>query len=312
MSKIKGEGPAPSTLSDVFNGKSVPSRHTLRALLKACGVDEAGQQPWLAAYERVSTAGLRRPAGAVRVRDADPRRLGVHASIQVEAGADDLPTYVPRDFDAELRTAVTVASRAGGMVLLSGGSSVGKTRALCETARAVLPEWWLLHPVDAARVRAFAQTPAPRTVVWLDELQRYLDQPEGLPAGLIRDLLAAGTVVLATLWPDEVATRSAPRVPGEQDRHAEDREVLKLARIIDVPAAFSPAEWNRAEQLAGDGRIRIALQHADPGVTQVLAAGPELIRRWQHAPTSQCYGQAVITWLCLRVVTPAAREFCFH
>ena len=101
---------APSTLSDVFNGKSVPSRHTLSALLKACGVNEADQQPWVAAWERVSTVGLRRPAGAVRVRDADPRRLGVHASIQVVAGADGLPPYVPRDFDAELRTAVTAAA----------------------------------------------------------------------------------------------------------------------------------------------------------------------------------------------------------
>ncbi|GAA2908908.1 hypothetical protein Acy02nite_88620 [Actinoplanes cyaneus] len=164
-----------------------------------------------------------------------------------------------------------------------------------ETARAVLPDWWLLHPADASGVRAFAQAPAPRTVAWLDELQRYLDQSGGLPAGLIRDLLAAGTVVLATLWPDEVSVRSAPRDAGTDDRYAEDRELLKLARIIDVPAVFSREERSRAGQLAADGRIRTALEYADSGVTQVLAAGPELIRRWQHAPAKECYGQAVIT-----------------
>lgn len=279
----------------VSKAESVPERDTVITFLMVCGVQGSDQDPWLAAWERVKTRHLRRPAGARRVREADPRRLGVHASIQVAAGADDLPPYVPRDFDAELRTAVTAAARTGGMVLLCGGSSVGKTRALFETAGAVLPEWWLLHPADAAGVCAFAQAPTPRTVLWLDELQRYLDQPGGLPAGLIRDLLAAGVVVLATLWPDEVADRSAPRVPGEDDRHVEDRELLKLARIIDVSATFSIDERRRAEQLADDGRIRIALEHADPGVTQVLAAGPELIRRWRHAPASECYGQAVIT-----------------
>jgi hypothetical protein len=62
-----------------------------------------------------------------------------------------------------------------------------------------------------------------------------------------------------------------------------------------VPGVFSAEERRRAEQLAGDRRIQIALEHVDPGVTQVLAAGPELIRRWLHAPAKECYGQAVIT-----------------
>jgi hypothetical protein len=279
----------------VSKAESVPEPDTVITFLAVCGVHGSDQDPWLAAWGRVKTRHLRRPAGARRVREADPRLLGVHASIQVEPDADDLPPYVPRDFDAELRTAITAAAGTGGMVLLSGGSSVGKTRALFETARAVLPEWWLLHPADAAGVRAFAQSPAPRTVIWLDELQRYLDQPGGLPAGLMRDLLAAGVVVLATLWPDEVTIRSAPRISGEDDSHAEDREILKLSRIIDVPAVFSAQERRRAEQLVGDRRIRIALEHADPGVTQVLAAGPELIRRWRHGPARDCYGQAVIT-----------------
>jgi hypothetical protein len=43
----------------------------------------------------------RSPAGAVRVEEADPRRLGVHAAISVPGVPDDvLPEYVPRDVDA--------------------------------------------------------------------------------------------------------------------------------------------------------------------------------------------------------------------
>jgi hypothetical protein len=43
-----------------------------------------------------------RPAGAVRVSEADPRRLGVHAAISVPRVPDEvLPEYVPRDVDAD-------------------------------------------------------------------------------------------------------------------------------------------------------------------------------------------------------------------
>src|SRR4051812_38174471 len=63
----------PSTLSDMVNGKSVPSRDTMVTFLTACGLTGPLQVPWLAAWERVDTSHLRRPAGAVRVRAADPR-----------------------------------------------------------------------------------------------------------------------------------------------------------------------------------------------------------------------------------------------
>jgi thioredoxin-like negative regulator of GroEL len=287
-----------STVSNMIHGKSVPSKDTMVIFLTACGLTGSKQEPWLAARERAATGHLHRPAGAVRVRSADPHRLGVHASIQVYLGAEDLPAYVPRDVDADLRTAVTAALDRGGFVLVKGSSSVGKTRALFEAVKAVCPDWWLWHPADAAAVRAFADAPAPRTVVWLDELQRYLTQPGGVPAGAVRALLAAKLLVVATLWPGEYISRTALRTPGQDDPYAEDRELLALARIVEVPDTFSHAERRRAEDLAADQRIRVALNTADGGVTQVLAAGPELIRRWEHADVTdprQSYGKAVIT-----------------
>lgn len=287
-----------ATLSDLMNGKSVPSRETMVSFLSACGLDAGAQQAWLAAWERVSTSHLRRPAGAVRLGDARPRLLGVHASIQVEPGVDTLPAYVPRDFDLDLRTAITAAAANGGFLLLRGGSSVGKTRASFEAVRSVLADWWLLHPADTADVRAFAESPTPRTVVWLDELQRYLNDRGGLPVGSVRTLIAAGVVVMATLWPDEYGKRAVPRTPGEPDPYSNDRELLHLARAIDVPHTFSSAERRRAEELAADKRIRVALDTTDAGFTQVLAAGPELVRWWEHADIAdpaQCFGTAVIT-----------------
>ncbi|MFI7602001.1 tetratricopeptide repeat protein [Actinoplanes sp. NPDC049681] len=289
----------PSTLSDMLKGKTTPGRDTVVTFLAACEVDEGAREPWLRAWERVSTRHLQRPAGAVRVRDADPRLLGVHSSIQVGPDSGDLPVYVPRDLDLDLRASLAAAGAGRGVfLLLRGGSSVGKTRTLVEAVRASLPEWWLLHPADAQRVRATADAPPPRTVVWLDELQRYLDEPGGLAPGVVRALVTAGLVVVCTLWPDEYAGRSAPRVPGRPDPYAGDRELLGLARVVDVPDTFSAAERRRAEELAADSRIRVALDTRDAGLTQVLAAGPELIRWWEHADVTQprqCYGKAVIT-----------------
>jgi len=65
-------------------------------------------------------------------------------------------------------------------VLLVGGSSVGKTRCAAEAVKSLLSDWWLVHPAGSAEVAALAQAPLPQTVVWLDELQRYLDGEHGL------------------------------------------------------------------------------------------------------------------------------------
>ncbi|MFC3736014.1 hypothetical protein [Paractinoplanes deccanensis] len=290
-----------STLGDLLTGKSAPTRETLSAFLTACGLGHAAQRPWLEARDRAAAAHLSRPAGAVRARAAGARQLGVHPSIQTPGAAGELPAYVSRDFDAELRRTL----RPGAFVLLRGGSSTGKTRALFEAVRETLPDWWLLLPDSGG-------TPGPRTVLWLDEWQRC-----PLPADRMRSALAAGAIAVGTLWPEEYNCRAAPRNPGQPDVYADERTLLALAHVIDVPEAFSAAERGRAEHVAaGDDRLRLALSSTDAGVTQVLAAGPELIRRWSGADTTdprQCTGRAVITAALdarrAGARTPATRDF---
>jgi len=81
-----------STFSDLLAGKSMPSKDTIVTFLTVCGLaTEIDQAPWLAAWERVATAHLRRPADAVRVREARARRLGVHTSIQAAGAEGELP-----------------------------------------------------------------------------------------------------------------------------------------------------------------------------------------------------------------------------
>jgi hypothetical protein len=151
------------------------------------------------------------PASVVRAGEADPRRLGVHAAISVPGVPDEVPPeYVPREIDTAefgVRARIAAAVERGGFVLLVGGSSVGKTRCAFEAVKALLPDWWLVHPAGPTEVSALAQAPVPQTVVWLDELQRYLDGEHGLTGAVVRSLMNAShpAVIVSTLWPDRNA-----------------------------------------------------------------------------------------------------------
>ncbi|MEU4797853.1 helix-turn-helix transcriptional regulator [Streptomyces sp. NPDC023327] len=284
---------ARSTIGEIVTGRRMPSRDKLLTFLAVCEVPATEVSGWLAAWSRVGSVSVRRPSGALLVRDARPRALGVHAAIQVTGpatAADELPVYVPRDVDARLRAALA----AGRFVLLVGGSSVGKTRSAWEAVRAERADWWLVQPPDATALAALAAAPAPRTVVWLDEFQNYLS--DGLTPATIRALLAgeAETVLVGTLWPDHYFRFTAKPGAGEDDLFRREREVLKQAEVIDLADRLTPAERELADAAARDDpRIRVALTSADYGMTQVLAAAPHLVLRWEQA--SDPYARALIT-----------------
>jgi hypothetical protein len=238
----------------------------------------------------------------VRVSEAEPRRLGVHAAISVPGVPDEVPPeYVPRDVDGAefgVRARVVAAAKQGRFVLLVGGSSVGKTRCAVEAVKALLPDWWLVHPAGPSEVAELAKVPPPRTVVWLDELQRYLDGEHGLTGAVIRALLNAPhpVVIIGTLWPDRYATYARLPAPGGADPHAREREVLDLVTVVRVPPEFSPAEQDRARAAAArDPRLRVALESSGYGLPQTLAAAPQLVARWEDARTASPYGWAVLT-----------------
>ena len=253
---------------------------------------------------RPSSGGAgRRPPGGVRVIEADPRRLGVHAAIS-EPGVPDelLPEYVSRDVDDGefgVRARVAAAAERGGFVLMVGGSSVGKTRCAVEAVRALLPDWWLVHPAEADEVAALARAPMPQTVVWLDELQRFLDGERGLTGGAVRALLDAPepVVIIGTLWPDRYTAYTTVPARGRPDQYEREREVLDLATVVRIGQAFSRDEEARAHAAAArDPRLKVALEAAvGYGLTQTLAAAPQLVARWEDAQAADPYAWAVLT-----------------
>ena len=240
----------------------------------------------------VTTAG--RPLEEV----TDPFALEVHQPVQLQdapPGLPDLPAYVPRDHDRQLaRAARAAADGRSAIAVLVGGSSTGKTRA-CWQALQLLREqpggWRLWHPIDPGRPEAaLRELPAirPRTVIWLNEAQLYLDPPgdigEQVAAGL-RELLRtparAPVLVLATLWPQHWDVLTTRPVAGP-DQHAHARELL-AGHDITVPGTFTPAQLQQLTA-AGDPRLTRAAQAEDGQATQYLAGAPLLLARYRNAP----------------------------
>jgi hypothetical protein len=129
------------------------------------------------------------------VRDiTNPILLGVHraasASVSPDGGrqaAEHVPAYVPRDVNAGLRERLA----AGGFVLLVGDSAAGKSRAAFEAVAATLPGHLLVCPSgrDAAAVAVARAVQARQSVLWLDDLERYLGTG-GLTAAQVGRLTA--------------------------------------------------------------------------------------------------------------------------
>jgi DNA-binding SARP family transcriptional activator len=217
----------------------------------------------------------------------DPTVLGVHLVPPLD-GVDPadppshvrIPPYVPRDIDDELHRCLV--SPVFAMVV--GESTAGKSRTAFEAIRAVLPDHVLVAPQSRATIPhalAVALT-LDRSVLWLDDLERFLG-PGGLTrAAIARQLADDGChrVVVATLGAVE---DSRYCVPKNTEMLRDAIETLALARRFHLDRIFSSAERRRAREQAGhDSRIARSLAHADEyGLAEYMTAGPQLLRIWQ-------------------------------
>ncbi|MFD0009010.1 hypothetical protein ACFVJ4_42590 [Streptomyces sp. NPDC127178] len=343
-----------SSLSDWLAGRSVPSRERAVRVLVGYLAEQArlagragAPAGWAKLWEGAvqerqqrrggrpsrSTSGgtpaVQAPARGrfvAELRDEEAfSEWEVHRPVDVAGPVPGvLPLYVRRAHDESLRSAVEQA--AGGtsrMVVLVGESSSGKTRA-CWEAVAELPAGWRLwHPLDPSPAQALANALqegfAPRTAIWLNELQQYLGEQAGgcaeqVAAGL-REMLHSSTsspvLVLGTVWPDHWSALTAARLPGRPDPHAQARALLE-GKAVHVPAGFGARELEDARVVGGhDLRLADALAHtADGRITQYLAGAPALLERYRAAPPAvRAVVRAAMDAGRLGGVTLVGREF---
>lgn len=307
-------------ISDMENGRRImvsdksgtKKDDRLEFYLALCGINHDSRIPWLDAAWRIcspSTGHLlpqratdatltRRPNEPYLGRpistltDFDALVLEVHPSIAITDAQQLplLPPYLQRSHDDRLRAELRMAACGQGRVVtLVGGSSTGKTRACWEAMRAILPTWRVWHPLSPERPEAIinairAGRVGPRTVIWLNEAQMYL-QRNGIGARVASELQALLTpdlptpvVIMGSMWPEHFRQLTADR----SDANAAARQLLRGSDIA-VPSEFSDSELrDSATQIASDPRLQLAAQHGSR-LTQYLAGVPERLRRFEHA-----------------------------
>ncbi|WAU82394.1 tetratricopeptide repeat protein [Streptomyces sp. Qhu-G9] len=248
----------------------------------------------------ITTAGVRVP-GYLQ----DPRRwplvktwdaltAGAHRARPDDAG-DAVPPYVARDVDMMLQTRLAQAAQRGGLVLVVGESTAGKTRAVHQAVRRcqALDGYRVLAPdtgPDLVIAVDVVATTLVRCVVWLDDLERFLS-PDGLEPGVLAELVRLQTPVLATMqlrhydtfYPHTAETRPEGPAGPQTAAVGTGARVLKQTEPLYLERRWSTEELARAKD-CDDSRIIDAVTHHGPyGVAEYLAAGPALLTEWRHA-----------------------------
>jgi eukaryotic-like serine/threonine-protein kinase len=233
----------------------------------------------------------------------DPVALGVHPAAMIDRGQvrTRVPAFIARDLTLVLREVL----RRDRFVLVVGESTAGKSRVAYEVMRELLPGHRVVQPVDRAAAQAAVDkaVDTPLSVMWLDDLERFLGTGGLTGQGVSRILDAAnrGRYILATMRSEEYAKFSGRIVPGLESPGREALrqgwDVLRLATRLELPRSWTTAELARAERHRDDHRIDDALRHTDRfGLAEYLAAGPQLLDDWHDAwaPGSHPRGAALV------------------
>ncbi|WP_189844009.1 hypothetical protein [Streptomyces umbrinus] len=241
----------------------------------------------------------------------DPFALNVHEAIDA-GGASELPPpaslpllplYAGRRHDRWLSGVVKGVAEHGtgeptsALAVLVGESSTGKTRA-CWEALSLLPsDWQLVYPLvpsPAEALIAGLDGIAPCTVLWLDEIHRFLGRDQGEQAAarlheVLTDPRRGPLLVLGTTQPKLWLDLIRPRRDGDRrDRHAQARALL-TGNHHRVPDAFDDEDLPELRSFAtADPRLQEALEHAEQGqITQYLTGGRALVHRYETATALQ-------------------------
>lgn len=245
---------------------------------------------------------LRKRLGQPLAQITNPYNMEIHPTIQTSRdaeGSSRLTMYAVRSHDYKLRRVVSAAKTQSDVVALVGDSSTGKTRACWEAICTLPPTWHIWHPVSPSCPEALWEAISgnligPRTVLWLNELSRYLDTPEHQfgekIAASLRDLLRSPehspVLVIGTLWRNQWDALTRYPSKDDTDRHAQARSLLRNHEIA-VAEKFSEDDLSILRATCADDiRMIEAASRPDGKVTQFLAGAFELVRRYNLAPPS--------------------------
>ncbi|MFF8869584.1 tetratricopeptide repeat protein [Streptomyces massasporeus] len=234
--------------------------------------------------EAASSSPMALPFTAVRVDEVTATELGVHHAAADAAG--DLPPYVERQIDKELRSRISRIPRTGEPILIVGDSTAGKTRAAFEALRECFSNHLVFAPYDGQDLVSSLPSlveSKETCVLWLDNLERYIG-PDGLTPQVLGLLRRARIPIISTMRAEQYrqlvpsVTQSASTTSDERINLG--RRILEQIHVMVLTRLWTPEEIERARRV-DDVRVQGAVAFSTHyGVAEYLAAGPRLYQEW--------------------------------
>ncbi|WP_419664870.1 SAV_2336 N-terminal domain-related protein [Streptomyces sp. 2-1] len=225
-------------------------------------------------------------------RASTPSPVGLPVREAQDPNTEHLPGYIERDVDAQLGNAIAQAINGrSSLVLVVGEPGSGKTHATARAIQEMPDDWRLWSPDDVSLTLARgAPQVGPRTIVLLDDLQRYttisgsfIESMAHTVLGMIEDSERAPILIIGTLTPSAWDNLMAPAQGGPADDYASLRHLISRAEVIRVsPVAAAPQRWpgepshTRLVMIAGTGdppRPKSSFQQVGTG----FLLGPRLV-----------------------------------
>ncbi|MDX2697371.1 sel1 repeat family protein [Streptomyces ipomoeae] len=219
-------------------------------------------------YGNVPAAAEWRPAA-----DIEPWELGVSATRHIP-GQPDVPPYVPRDCDDDLRAKLA----RSGLVLILGERYAGKSYTAWHGVRSLDGHVFYApdHGEDLRHLLAALRGKPGKYVVWLDELTDHLGEG-GLEPRLLGKLTGLGAVVLGTMRPREYYERRSGTAPGDR--------VVATARTVQLPREWSEDELGRLAESDDPRAYPAYMWSGKEGAASYFAVGHLLFDEWQREGT---------------------------
>ena len=158
-------------------------------------------------------------------------------SLRVHSSDRDITEFVPRDIQHQLVEHLS----DGTPVLIEGPSMSGKTRLAIETIRSHWPEapfWFPRDDGDIEKLLNSNQQPAPKTVILLDDLDRFLSN-QTLTLGLLNQWANNSCIIIATMMHSQYVkhgNRANEKVTGW--------DAVNRFKIITLKPTLSTKELN--------------------------------------------------------------------
>ena len=136
-------------------------------------------------------------------------------SLRVHSSDRDITEFVPRDIQHQLLEHLN----NGIPVLIEGPSMSGKTRLALETIHSHWPETPLWFPRDDGDIEKLLnsdQQPSPKTIILLDDIDRFLSN-QSLTLGLLNQWTSSSCTIIATIMRsqyNEYGDRANEKVVG--------------------------------------------------------------------------------------------------